>query len=70
MGDDSVVENLILDVLEWLAKCDGSNEEAIDVWRVTKEQVQGRCMVKITSSGLALLEQRRPRKPEPSSTIR
>ena len=39
-------------------------EEANDRGLVMKEQVQERCIVRITSSGLALLEQRRPRKPE------
>ncbi len=75
MGD-SVVESLILDLLEWLVKRDRSYEEVMDEWRtscprlpvwedandrglVMKEQVQGHCIVKITSSGLALLEQRR-----------
>lgn len=43
-------------------------EDANDRGLVMKEQVQGRCMVRITSSGLALLEQRRLRKPEASCT--
>jgi len=43
-------------------------EDANDGGLVMKEQVQGRCMVRITSSGLALLEQRRLRKPEASCT--
>jgi hypothetical protein len=72
MGD-SVTEGLILDLLEWLVKCDRSYEEVMDAWHtscprlpvwedandrglVIKEQVQGRCIVRITSSGLALLE--------------
>jgi hypothetical protein len=38
-------------------------EDANDRGFVMKEQVQGRCIVRITSSGLALLEQHRPRKP-------
>jgi hypothetical protein len=80
---DSVTENLILDLLEWLAKRDRSYEEVMDAWRtscprlpvwedandrglVMKEQVQGRCMVGITSSGLALLEYRRLPKPQAS----
>jgi hypothetical protein len=74
---DSVVDSLVLDLLEWVAKRNRSYEEVIDVWRtscprlpiweeandrklVMKDQVQGRCMVRITSSGLALLEQCRP----------
>ncbi len=85
MGD-SVIESLILDFLEWLAKRDRSYEEVMDAWRtscptlpvwedandrglVMKEQVQGRCIVRITSSGVALLEQRRLRKPEASCTV-
>ncbi len=35
-------------------------EEANDRRLVAREQVNGRCIVKITSSGLALLKQRRP----------
>jgi hypothetical protein len=85
MGD-SVIESLILDLLEWLAKRDRSYEEVMDAWGtscprlpvwedandrglVMKEQVRGRCIVRITSSGLALLEQRRLRKPEASRTV-
>ena len=36
-------------------------EDANDRGLVMTEQVQGRCVVRITSSGLALLEQRRLR---------
>jgi hypothetical protein len=85
MGD-SVMESLIVDLLEWLVKRDRSYEDVMDAWRtscprlpvwedandrglVMKEQVQGRCIVRITSSGLALLEQRRLRKPEASCTV-
>jgi hypothetical protein len=73
MGD-SVIESLILDLLEWLVKRDRSYEEVMDAWRtscprlpvweeandrglVVREDVNGRCIVRITSSGLALLEQ-------------
>jgi hypothetical protein len=35
-------------------------EEANDRRLVAREEVNGRCIVRITSSGLALLEQRRP----------
>jgi hypothetical protein len=38
-------------------------EDANDRGLVMKELVQGRCIVRITSSGLALLEQRGLRKP-------
>jgi hypothetical protein len=82
MGD-SVMESLILDLLEWLVKCDRSYEEVMDAWRtscprltvwedandrglVMREEVSGHCIVRITSLGLALLEQRRLRKPEGS----
>jgi hypothetical protein len=83
--NDFVTETLILDLLEWLAKCDRSYEEVMDAWRtscpklpvwedandrgfVITEQIQGRCVVRITSSGRALLDQRSLRKPEPSGT--
>ncbi len=39
-------------------------EDAKDRGLVTMEQVQGCCIVRITPSGLSLLEQRRLRKPE------
>ena len=85
MGD-SLMESLILDLLEWLVRRDRSYDEVMDAWRtscprlpvwedandrglVMKEQVQGRSIVRITSSGLALLEQRRLRKPEASCTV-
>jgi len=75
---DTVVEALILDLLEWLAK-DRSYEEVMDAWRtscprlpvwedandrglVIREEANGRCIVRITSSGLALLEQRNGRR--------
>ena len=35
-------------------------EEANERRLVVKEEVNGRCIVRITSSGLALLQQRRP----------
>ncbi|HEX4919167.1 MAG TPA: 3-phosphoglycerate dehydrogenase [Candidatus Bathyarchaeia archaeon] len=74
---DTVVEALVLDLLEWLAKSERSYEEVMDAWRtscprlpvwedandrglVTQQEVNGRCVVRITSSGLALLEQHRP----------
>jgi len=83
---DSVTEDLILDLLEWLTKRDRSYEEVMDAWRtscprlpvwedandrglVMKEQVQGRSVVRITSSGLALLEQGRLRKSETFPTV-
>jgi hypothetical protein len=42
-------------------------EDANDRGLVMKEQVQGRCVIRITSSGLAL-QQRRPREPGPCRT--
>ena len=73
---DTVVEALILDLLEWVAKGERSYEEVMDAWRtscprlpvwedandrglVMTEEAGGRCIVRITASGLALLEQRR-----------
>ncbi|HKN60608.1 MAG TPA: hypothetical protein VJW93_05505 [Candidatus Acidoferrales bacterium] len=44
-------------------------EDANDRGLVMKEQVQGSCIVRITPSGLSLLEQRRLRKPEASRTV-
>ena len=35
-------------------------EDASDRGLVTQQQVNGRCVVRLTSSGLALLEQHRP----------
>jgi hypothetical protein len=85
MGD-SVVESLILDLLEWLAKQDRSYEEVMEAWRtscpklpiwedandrglVRKEHVRGRCIVMVTSSGLAVLEQHRLRNPGPFHAV-
>jgi hypothetical protein len=73
---DPVVEALILDLLEWVAKRERSYEDVMETWRtscpklpvwedandrglVTKEEANGRCIVRITASGLALLEQRK-----------
>ena len=44
-------------------------EDANDRGLVMKEVVQGRCIARITSSGLALLEQRRPRNPDASPPV-
>ena len=44
-------------------------EDANDRGLVMKEQVQGRCIVRITSSGFAFLEQSRLRKPEATRTV-
>lgn len=37
---DSVVENLILDLLEWLTKQDRSYDETIDAWRTSCPKLQ------------------------------
>ncbi len=75
MGD-AVVESLILDLLEWLAKRDRGYDEVMEAWRtscpklpvwedandrglVERQQTGGRCIVKVTSSGRALLEKHR-----------
>ena len=69
---DSVVEALILDLLEWVTKRDRTYEEVMEAWRascprlpvweeandrglVVREDVNGRCVVRITSSGRDLL---------------
>lgn len=74
---DMVVESLILDLLEWLARRERSYEETMDAWRtscpklpvweeandrgfVMIDAARGRNVVRLTSTGLALLEQRRP----------
>jgi hypothetical protein len=72
---DTVVEALILDLLEWVTKRDRTYEEVIEAWRtscprlpvweeandrglVVRENVNRRCVVRITSSGRDLLVQR------------
>jgi D-3-phosphoglycerate dehydrogenase len=72
---DTVVESLILDLLEWLATADRSYDDVMDVWRtscpklpvweeandrglVIRDDVNGRCVIRLTSSGLRLLAQR------------
>jgi D-3-phosphoglycerate dehydrogenase len=72
---DTVVEALILDLLEWVANGEKSYEEVMDAWRtscprlpvwedandrglVMTKEANGRCIVRITASGLALLDQR------------
>jgi len=71
---DTVVEALILDLLEWVAKRERTYEEVMEAWRtscprlpvweeandrglVVRENVNGRCVVRITSLGRAFLEQ-------------
>jgi hypothetical protein len=72
---DTVVEALILDLLEWVATGERSYDDVMDAWRtscpklpiwedandrglVMREKADGRCVVRITESGLALLDQR------------
>jgi len=72
---DTVVESLILDLLQWLASADRSYEEVMDAWRtscprlpvweeandrglVIREDVNGGCVVRITSAGRDLLVHR------------
>jgi hypothetical protein len=72
---DTLVESLILDLLEWLATADRTYEQVTEAWRtscprlpvredandrnlVVRENVNGRCVVRITSSGHDLLVQR------------
>ena len=72
---DTVVEALIIDLLEWVSKRQRSYDEVMDAWRtscpklpvwedandrglIAVEEVDGRSMVRITPSGLALLDQR------------
>jgi D-3-phosphoglycerate dehydrogenase len=80
---DTVVEALILDLLEWVTRRDRTYEEVMEAWRtscprlpvweeandrglVIREDVNGRCIVRVTSLGLALLEQHKssPRVPQ------
>jgi hypothetical protein len=73
---DTVVDALILDLLEWLAKRDRSYEDVMAAWRtscprlpvweeandrglVRTEEVDGPCVVRVSSRGHALLERRK-----------
>jgi len=72
---DTVVEALILDLLEWVTERDRTYEEVMEAWRtscptlpvweevndrglIVRQDVNGRCVVRITSSGRDLLVQR------------
>jgi D-3-phosphoglycerate dehydrogenase len=72
---DTLVESLILDLLEWLETADRTYGQVMEAWRtscprlpvreeandrglVVRENVNGRCLVRITSSGRDLLVQR------------
>ena len=71
---EAVVEALILELPQWLAKRERRYAEVMDAWRtscprlpiweevndrglVIREEVNGRCIVRVTSLGLALLQQ-------------
>jgi hypothetical protein len=69
---DAVVEDLILDLLEWLAMGDRGYAEVMDAWRTSCPRlpvwedandrglvVREEATVRITPLGRALLEQRR-----------
>ena len=83
---DSVVESLILDLLEWVSKGERTYDEVVDVWRtscpklqvwedandrslVAYEMVNGRSIVKVTASGLALLERTGRRSVESQTSL-
>jgi hypothetical protein len=72
---DTVVEALILDLLDWLAMGDRTYDEVMEAWRtscprlpaweeandrglVVKQEVKGRCLVRLTSAGVELLAAR------------
>ena len=72
---DSVVDALILDLLEWVTQRDRTYEEVMEAWRtscprlpvweeandrglVVRENVNGHCVVRFTSSGHKLLVRR------------
>jgi len=71
---DAVVEALILELPQWVAKRERSYEEVMDarrtscprlpIWEevtdrglVIREEGSGRCIVRVTSLGLAFLQQ-------------
>jgi hypothetical protein len=71
---DTVIEPLILDLLQWLANGERTYEQVMDAWRtscprltvwedandrglISTKQVNGRKVIRPSSSGLALLEQ-------------
>jgi predicted transcriptional regulator len=69
---DAVVESLILDLLEWLAKGERSYEEVMDAWRTSCPRlpvwedandrglvIRDNTTIRVTSLGRALLERRK-----------
>jgi hypothetical protein len=72
------VENLILDLVEWVERKERTYQETMDAWRtscprlpvwedaterglVETAYANGQSVVRATSAGLALLEEKRPR---------
>ena len=81
------VENLILDLLEWVGRRERTYQETMEAWRtscprlpvwedatdrglVGTEHANGRSIVRLTSSGLSLLKERRPDSYEALRTVR
>jgi hypothetical protein len=75
---DAVVEDLILDLVRWVAREERTYEEVISAWRtscprlqvwedandrglITRVKVEGRTVVQLTASGLALLKEQAAR---------
>jgi hypothetical protein len=71
------LENLILDLVEWVEREERTYQETLDAWRtscpkfpvweeatdrglVERIFADGHCTVRATTSGLALLKQKRP----------
>jgi hypothetical protein len=71
------VENLVLDLVEWVAHKERTYHETMDAWRtscprlpvwedasgqglVETVRVDGRSIVRVTSSGFAFLKEKRP----------
>ena len=76
-GMTHTVENLILDLLEWIASKERTYQETMDAWRtscpglsvwedandrglVETASANGRSITRITSTGAALLKDKRP----------
>ena len=73
----NTIENLILDLLEWIGRRERTYQETLDAWRtscprlpvwedandrclVERVFVDSRFIVRVTSAGFALLEEKRP----------
>jgi hypothetical protein len=72
------VENLILDLVEWVGRRDRTYQETMEAWRTSCPRLpvwedatgrglvetvfaNGRSLVRATSAGLAMLQEKRPR---------